>query len=112
MTIRYTSPHHSMDDPGGLIHDTLALGPDFIGPAEDVLLTWSLRLDPTVDPAAAAARLLLKQEAASQAGQPPLGPENLRLLDLLRQTAESCGAEAPRRRRGGWRGRSRPLGDR
>ena len=38
------------EDPVGLIGQALAMGSDFPGPAEDVLLSWMMKLDPAVDP--------------------------------------------------------------
>ena len=99
MAIRFLSPHHSPDDPGGLIKEAIGMGPDFPGPAEDLMLAWALRLGADLDPAAAAARLL----AAYGCAEGPL-PKDARgrLIDLLRQAAESHDAPpcAPRRRRG------------
>jgi hypothetical protein len=107
VAIRYTSPHHSEDDPGGLIHDSLSLGEEFTGPAEDVLLAWTLRLDSGIDPAAAARRILAKHEASSTGTSRPEGKQTQRLLELLRQIAATT-ATTGDRRRGGWRGRARP----
>ena len=38
------------EDPVGLIGQALAMGAEFPGPAEDVLLSWILKLDPEIDP--------------------------------------------------------------
>lgn len=84
MAIKYLSPHHSEDDPGGLIHDVLEAGADFQGPAEDVILTWTLRLGDARDPAEAARRLLEAYKVAE--GPPPAGAAG-RVIELLRQTA-------------------------
>lgn len=98
MAIKFLSPHHSPDDPGGLIKEALLMGPDFQGPAEDVMLAWTLRLGPGRDPAESAARLLAAYGVAE--GPPPEGACG-RLIDLLRQAAGSGGARpcSPRRRR-------------
>jgi len=86
MAIKYVSEFDSPEDPGGLIREVLDMGADFLGPAEDILLTWTLRLDPALDPAIAARRLLESYEvekrdlADTEAG---------RLITLLRQAANS-----------------------
>ena len=54
----YTSPDHSPEDPGGILKESLAMGADFPGPAEDALLAWTLRLAPEVDTQAAARTLI------------------------------------------------------
>ena len=95
MATRYLSPHHTPDDPGGVIREVLLMGPEFPGPAEDVILAWTLRLGVDRDPAEAAGRLL----AAYDLAEGPL-PEGAcgTLVDLLRQAAKS-GAMAPCRPR-------------
>ena len=98
MPVRYTSKHHSDEDPGGLIRDVLDMGAEFTGPAQDVLLSWFLRLGDGVDAAAAARALLQRYDLAD--GEIPEGACG-ELVSLLRQTAEA-GPErlaAPRRRR-------------
>jgi hypothetical protein len=113
MPITYTSKHHSPEDPGGIIREVLDMGPDFTGPAQDVLLGWTLRLGDTVDPAAAARTLL---ERYGYADRP--APEGAcgELIKLLRETADYpqgrldthlCRPEPAhrRRRRGGWKSR-------
>ncbi len=99
MAIKFVSPHHSPDDPGGLIKEVINMGADFPGPAEDVMLTWTLRLDLERDPAEAATRLLSAYGLTD--GAAPEGACG-RLVDLLRQAAASEGVapRAPRRRRG------------
>ena len=100
MAVRYVSRHHSPEDPGGLIAEALTLGADFPGPAEDLLLAWSLRLAEDL-PAQEAARRLIERHALATAALPGAAG---RLVELLRQTAASD-PEARGRRRGGWRGR-------
>lgn len=102
MNVKYVSPYDSPEDPGGLIREVLELGPEFPGPAEDVLLSWSLRLGEGQE-AAAAARTLLQRYGIENA---PL-PEGAcgRLVLLLRQAASGERPEHAGRRRGGWRGR-------
>jgi hypothetical protein len=99
MAIKFISPHHSPDDPGGLIKEVLLMGPEFPGPAEDIMLAWTLHLSADRDPAEAAARLL---EAYGVAAGPLPDGACGRLVDLLRQAADSGGARpcSPRRRRG------------
>jgi len=84
MAIKYTSPHHSEDDPGGIIHDVLEAGPDFQRPAEDIVLTWTLRLADGRDPAEAAERLLTAYGVAE--GPLPAGAAG-RVVEMLRQAA-------------------------
>jgi hypothetical protein len=107
LTITYTSKHHSDDDPGGVIGEILAMGPEFAGPAEDVLLAWTLRLAEGVDPAAAARRLLSRHGFQDRPA-----PEGAcgELIGLLRETAnfsrERLGSHLGQtRRRGGRKGR-------
>jgi len=100
VSLRYVSPLHSDDDPGGLIGQALAMGPEFPGPAEDLLLAWSLRLPEGGE--AAAAGSLLRRHGLEQ-GALPDDPRG-RLVALLRQAAAD-GGYARRGRRGGWRGR-------
>ncbi len=108
MAIRYVSKHHSEDDPGGLIQEALAAGPAFPGPAEDLLLAWSLRLAPERDAATAAGRLLAAH--GLDAGPLPEGAIG-RLVALLREAADSGQrpSAGPPRRRGGRRGRGSPA---
>ncbi|HKY96005.1 MAG TPA: hypothetical protein VJL84_11905 [Kiloniellales bacterium] len=101
MAVRYVSRHHSPEDPGGLIAEALALGADFPGPAEDLLLAWSLRLADDLPAQEAARRLIERHGLATAAVYPGAAG---RLVELLRQAAASDPA-ASGRRRGGWRGR-------
>ncbi len=103
MATKYLSPHHSPDDPGGVIREVLLMGPEFPGPAEDVILAWTLRLGVDRDPADAAKRLLATYELAE--GPLPEGACG-KLVDLLRQAASSgdFAANRPVRRRGRRRG--------
>ena len=86
MAIKYLSEHHSEDDPGGLIREVLNAGDGFQGPAEDILLAWTLRLGDERDPAEVARRLI----EAYGIGDSP-APEGAcgRLVTLLRETAAS-----------------------
>ncbi len=103
MATKYISPHHSPDDPGGVIREVMLMGPEFPGPAEDVILAWTLRLGEDRDPADAAKRLLETYELAE--GPLPEGACG-KLVDLLRQAASSgdLAANRPVRRRGRRRG--------
>jgi hypothetical protein len=102
MPITYASPHHSRDDPGGLIWEAIDMGPEFHGPAEDLVLAWIMRLDADCDPAAAAARLLA---AYGLADRPAPEGATGRLVELLREAAASpsqhLSTGARRRRRRG-----------
>ncbi|MEX0759600.1 MAG: hypothetical protein WD100_08480 [Tistlia sp.] len=91
------------EDPGGLVLEVLRMGPEFPGPAQDLLLAWTLKLPDGLDLRAAAARLLEAYGLAE--GQPPRDARGT-LVTLLREAA--AGAPPPARRRGGWRGRERP----
>jgi len=101
MAVTYTSPHHSREDPGGLIREALDLGAEFRGPAEDLLLGWSLRLPDDLSPALAARRLLERYRIDEMSLSE--GPCQ-RLAALLRETATAQEIR-PARRRGGWRSR-------
>ncbi|MET1026076.1 MAG: hypothetical protein ABWY00_02830 [Dongiaceae bacterium] len=82
------------DDPKFLIQQAFAMGDEFPGPAEDLLLSWMLSLDMAVDARSAATRLLTLYVAD------PTGltnPHVVKLAELLRQTAA---AEAGRGGRG------------
>ena len=103
MVIKYVSPHDSPDDPGGLIKEVLDMGAEFPGPAEDILVAWTLRLADTCDPAEAAQRLL---QAYGIAEGP--APDNAagKVITLLRQAAQSPARHLNRRRLGGRRART------
>ncbi|MFC4352936.1 hypothetical protein ACFOW6_15395 [Fodinicurvata halophila] len=92
--VQYLSAHHSEDDPGGLIGQALEMGEAFPGPAEDLLLSWSLRLD---DPPAAARRLIVRHGLERS---PAGGGPRRRLVELLQETAQTGQATGTRRRGG------------
>jgi hypothetical protein len=96
MSITYTSPFHSPEDPGGLIKQVLDMGESFQGPAEDVLLSWAMRLDVTVDAQGAAKELLARYGV-------PEGPlsdsPRGRMIELLREAAKGGLPRAPGPRR-------------
>jgi hypothetical protein len=85
MAIKYVSTHDSPEDPGGLIKDVLDMGAEFLGPAEDILVAWMLRLGEDRDPAEAARHLLDRYGIAE--GPLPDGACG-RVIELLRQTAD------------------------
>jgi hypothetical protein len=101
MAIRYLSAHDTPDDPGGLIREVLDSGAAFQGPAEDILLAWTLRLDDGRDPAEVAGRLLRAYGRAE--GPLPDGACG-RLVALLREAAAAPRGQLhghrPRRRGG------------
>jgi hypothetical protein len=72
------------DDPKSLIFEAFSMGSDFPGPAEDLLLSWMLSLDATVDPRAAAQRLVARHAVDSGKFE---NQHIRRLADLLAQTA-------------------------
>jgi len=81
MTAKRGPPH----DPDLLIAQVLAMGAEFIGPAEDIIFSWLITLAPDVDPAAAANQLLDDHNLRADPAPPgPLG----RVWILLRETAE------------------------
>jgi predicted PhzF superfamily epimerase YddE/YHI9 len=84
VAIRYDTAHDSPDDPGGLIRQVLDMGPEFPGPARDILLAWILRLGADRDAAEAAGRLLA---AYGIAEGPVSGDAAGELVALLRETA-------------------------
>jgi len=96
MTITYTSKYHCAEDPGGSIHEALAMGEAFPGPARDIVLAWMLRLDGSIAPHAAAQHLL----ASHGLGKGPL-PEGARgeLVALLREAAQATEARLQARGR-------------
>ena len=105
MAIKYVSEFDSPEDPGGLIKQALEMGAVFPGPAEDVLLAWTIRLDPGLEPAIAAQRLL--ESYAVETGD-ITDTEAGRLIALLRQAAQSelSGVQPQGRRRRQNRSRS------
>jgi hypothetical protein len=88
LSTRRGPPH----DPDDLIGQVLAMGPEFKGPAEDVIFSWLITLPADVDPAAAANQLLDAHNLRT--GEPPAGPLG-RLWQLLRETA-ACSGATPR----------------
>ena len=108
--VKYLSKHHSAEDPGGLIHEVLRAGPEFAGPAEDVVLSWMLSLEDDRDPAEAARAVLHAHGLAE--GPVPDGAAG-RVVGLLREAARASIGElrASLRRRARRSGRPRgPTG--
>jgi hypothetical protein len=98
------------EDPQGLIGQVLAMGEEFPGPANDVLLSWLLELKDRVDPAAAAATLI-KRHGLSGPPFPntPRG-ELIRLLhETMRYSPDRLRAVSGHRR-GGAQGRRNNRG--
>ena len=106
MVIKYDSAHDSPDDPGGLIRQVLDMGPEFPGPARDILLAWILRLGAERDPAEVAGRLLAAYGIAEGPTSEDAAGE---LVTLLRETAGYPREHLSGRRGGasGRRGRGR-----
>jgi len=84
------------DDPKALIREAFAMGPEFPGPAEDLLLSWLLSLGAEQPPAEAAAALLPRytDRVAGKSAALPI----MKLHKLLEQVAVSPPA-TPRRGR-------------
>jgi hypothetical protein len=99
--VKYASKHHSPEDPGGLIYEVLQAGDDYTGPAEDVILSWMLRLEDDQDPAATARHLL--EAYGCEEGAHPGGSAG-RLILLLRETAEASPERLTKRSRRRQRG--------
>lgn len=91
------------EDPKRLIEQAFAMGSEFPGPAEDLLLSWMLSLPAEADAPAIAAILAERYRGSLPGGVDPRHPL-ARLLNLLEQTAVA-GAERGRGRRRGRRGR-------
>jgi len=70
-------------DPQLLIRQVLDMGADFPGPAEDILLSWILSLDRSLDPATAAQQVI----DAYGLDIPAEHRATLRLRELILQTA-------------------------
>lgn len=81
MNAKRGPPH----DPDLLIAQVLAMGGEFVGPAEDILFSWLITLAPDIDPAAAANTLL--DDHNLRHGPVPDGAIG-RVCALLRETAE------------------------
>ncbi len=94
--VKYVSKHHSPEDPGGLIYEVLQAGDDYTGPAEDIILSWMLRLDDGQDPAATARHLL--EAYGCEDGALPGGSAG-RLIQLLRETAAASQERLTKRSR-------------
>lgn len=102
MTIKYHGVYDSPEDPQGIIKMSLEMGEEFPGPAQDVLLAWTLRLGVDADVPAAARKLLEDYRVAEMARA---NEQHGKLIDLLKETAE--GRKIQARRRGGASGRKR-----
>ena len=102
MTIKCHGPYDSPEDPQGILKMSLEMGAEFPGPAEDVLLAWTLRLGIDADVAAAARKLLEDYKVAEM---PRGNDQHARLIALLEEVAE--GRKMQARRRGGAMGRRR-----
>lgn len=90
------------EDPKRLIEQAFAMGAEFPGPAEDLLLSWMLSLPAEADAPAIAANLTTRYQPIAEGL--PAGHPLVRLHLLLQQTARA-GAERAAGRRGGRRGR-------
>jgi hypothetical protein len=84
------------DDPGGLIRSAIEMGPEFPGPAEDLLLAWILKLSADADVPSVARRLIERYALAETPREGEIG----RLIGLIREAASSTGS-GPGVRRGG-----------
>ena len=99
-----TTPTPAADDPKDLVHQALAMGDEFPGPAADLLLSWMMSLAVERDAAEAARRLIERYADAMTA--PVTSVPAKRLREMLRETASLAGRPARSGgRRGGWQGR-------
>jgi hypothetical protein len=85
-------------DPVNLMTQIFDDAASFVGPAEDVLLSWLMRLSPTVDQSVAAAQVL---ETIVGTLDDAASVESVKLVELLRQSANHTPApsqgNSPRR---------------
>lgn len=89
-------------DPVNLMHQIFEDASAFVGPAQDVLLSWLMKLPQSIEPATAA-RTVLDTTVAHCAGTP--SDEAQKLIGLLKQVSEhgaiGAGQGDGGRRRGG-----------
>lgn len=92
-------PEH---DPVNLMHQIFEEAEAFVGPAQDVLLSWLIKLPQRMEPAKAAG-LVLDNTVAHSTGEP--SEEASKLIGLLQQVREhgdiNATAGGSGRRRGG-----------
>jgi len=91
------------DDPRRLIEQVVAMGAEFPGPAEDLLLSWILSLAPETDARLAARRLISKYQG--RLDEVTQDRPVAKLWRLLTETANA--AHGPAQRRGGASARRR-----
>lgn len=92
------------DDPKRLIEQVVAMGSEFPGPAEDLLLSWMLSLAPETDAPASARRLVARY--GGDAGMNwAEGSPIAKLFLLLQQTGQADPKRG--RRQGGAQARRR-----
>ena len=89
-------------DPVNLMHQIFEDADAFVGPAQDVLLSWLMKLPQSIEPATAA-RTVLETTVAHCSGAP--SDETQKLIELLEQVSKhgeiGTGQAAKGRRRGG-----------
>ncbi len=98
MKVKNDAEEPPADDPKRLIEQVAAMGDDFPGPAEDLLLSWILSLDHRIDASIAAQHLLERYAEGLAVGDKdrPLR----RLLILLQETASAKISTTDKRRKG------------
>ncbi len=87
-------------DPVNLMHQVFEHADAFVGPAQDVLLSWLMKLPKEMEPASAATTIL--ETTVANCRETP-SEEAKKLIELLEQVREHGGLEGMRgnRRRGG-----------
>lgn len=86
-------------DPVNLMTQIFDDAPSFMGPAEDILLSWLMRLSPGVDQVAAAQSVL--DTIVSDLGA-DASAESRKLVELLRQSSHQTSSPvSTKQRRGG-----------
>jgi len=104
-TIRKRGEPGPKYDPVNLMHQIFEEADAFIGPAQDVLLSWLIKLPQEMNPATAAG-MVLDTTVVGYAGTP--SDEAEKLIELLRQVRDHGGISTTpdgNKRRGGRSGR-------
>ncbi len=93
--MQYLSKHSCIEDPGGIIGESVSMGNDFPGPAQDIFLAWALQLTKEQNTALCAQTLLQKYPILLQQDiAAPLGM----LAQFLIQASQSTAPTTKRKR--------------